>query len=158
MKRRYEETFQKYLLYRALADLRRSWRIVLPNLEQCGLLQIDYLDLREIAAEGGFWADVPILGNMTPANRQELLSTILDFFRLEFALHSENFLTPTRLKENEKHFREQLRPPWTLDRNEGLNEPYVIRLDPLHRTAKLYSKMHGPGQFSREVHQAHSQA
>ena len=41
----YEETFQGYLFFRALADLRRSWRIVLPNLEQCGLLSVDYRGL-----------------------------------------------------------------------------------------------------------------
>ena len=35
VQRKYEDTFQTFLLYRAIADLRRSWRIVLPNLEQC---------------------------------------------------------------------------------------------------------------------------
>ena len=52
VKRKYEEALQDYLLFRALADLRRSWRIVLPNLEQCALLDIDYLDLDEITARG----------------------------------------------------------------------------------------------------------
>ena len=60
IKRKYEEAFQDYLLFRALADLRRSWRIVLPNLEQCALLDIDYLDLDEIVAEDGFWSDLEI--------------------------------------------------------------------------------------------------
>ena len=46
--------------------------------------------------------------------------SILDFFRLEYALHSENYLTPSRLKENEKEFRETLKPPWTLDRTEDI--------------------------------------
>ena len=50
IRRRYEHCFQTYLVYRAVADLRRSWRIVLPNLEQCALLSIDYLDLDEVAA------------------------------------------------------------------------------------------------------------
>ena len=35
----------------------------------------------------------------------------LHFFRLEFALYSENYLTPSRLKENEKQFRERLKAP-----------------------------------------------
>ncbi|ETR66957.1 MAG: hypothetical protein OMM_12136 [Candidatus Magnetoglobus multicellularis str. Araruama] len=36
-----------YLLIRILYDLKRGWRYILPNLEQCGLLQITYhkLDL-----------------------------------------------------------------------------------------------------------------
>lgn len=70
--------------------------------------------------------------------------SFLDFFRLEYAIHSENYLTQSRIKENEKHFREKLRAPWTLDRNEELREPFVIRYEPLHRSAKLYSKSMGP--------------
>ena len=31
VRRSYEQCFQNYLLYRAISDLRRSWRIVLPN-------------------------------------------------------------------------------------------------------------------------------
>jgi len=143
VRRNYEETFQNYLLYRAIADLRRSWRIVLPNLEQCGLLAIDYRDLDENAREDRFWADLPLVRELPHPERSSLLSTILDFFRLEYALHSENFLTSSRLKENEKHFREQLRAPWTLDRDEDLREPCVIRHDPLHTSARFPSKSMG---------------
>jgi len=144
VRRNYEECFQKYLFYRATADLRRSWRIVLPNLEQCALLDIDYLDLEDVAKEDQFWADMPLANALNHADRRDFLSTILDFYRLEYALHSENFLTQSKIKENEKQFREMLRAPWTLDRNEELREPFFIRYQPLHRTAKLFSKSMGP--------------
>ena len=49
VRRAYEQCFQEYLVYRAVADLRRSWRIVLPNLEQCALLSVDYANLTEVA-------------------------------------------------------------------------------------------------------------
>lgn len=144
VRRGYDQTLQAYLFYRAVADLRRSWRIVLPNLEQCGLLVVDYVNLDEIVREDGFWVDTPIVRNLPHSERREFLSTILDFFRLEYALHSENFLTPARLKEYEKDFREQLKPPWTLDRDEELREPCVIRYDPLHKSARMPSKSMGP--------------
>ena len=144
VRRDYEQTFQAYLFYRAVSDLRRSWRIVLPNLEQCGLLVIDYLNLSEIVAEDNFWADMPLVSSLPHVDRREFLSTILDFFRLEYALHSENFLTAVRLKEFEKHFREQLKAPWTLDPKEDLREPCVIRFEPLHKSARLASKSMGP--------------
>jgi len=144
VRRDYEQALQTFLFYRAVADLRRSWRIVLPNLEQCGLLVIDYQHLNEIAAEDTFWSDVPIVRDLSSKDRAEFICTILDFFRLEYALYSENFLTPSRLKENEKNFRERLKAPWTLDRNEDLREPCVIRLDRLHRSARLPSKSMGP--------------
>lgn len=159
VRRNYDQTFQAFLFYRAVADLRRSWRIVLPNLEQCGLLVVDYLDLDEVIKQDTFWAGIPIAGELSRADRRDFISTILDFFRLEYALHSENFLTPTRLKENEKHFREQLRTPWSLDRDEDLREPCVIRLDPLHRSAKLYSKSMGSasalGKYIKHVANKH---
>ena len=144
VRRNYEQCFQDYLLYRAVADLRRSWRVVLPNLEQCALLSIEYADMDEIAATEDFWKDAPLLGELNPSDRKEFICTILDFFRLEYAIHSENYLTQSRIKENEKQFRERLRPPWTLDRNEELREPYYIRYEPLNRTAGLYSKSMGP--------------
>lgn len=143
VKQSFEECFQDYLLYRAIADLRRSWRIVLPNLEQCALLKIDYDGLDEIAGDSA-WNSVAIIGSLPVAERKEFITTILDFFRLEYALYSENYLSQNRIKENERRFREKLRAPWTLDRVEELREPFVIRHEPLLRTTKLYSKSMGP--------------
>ena len=73
----------------------------------------------------------------------------------EYAIFSENYLTPNRLKEFEKRFRELLKPPWTLDADEDLIAPSVIRLDPLHRRARLSNKSMGPasslGKFIKQV-------
>jgi superfamily II DNA or RNA helicase len=153
VRRTYEQCFQNYLVYRAIADLRRSWRIVLPNLEQCALLRVDYSDLDEVAAADSFWADVPVIGALPGVDRKDFLSTILDFYRLEYAIHSENYLTQSKIRENEKLFREQLRAPWTLDRNEELREPFYIRYEPLNRNARLSTKSMGPasslGKFIR---------
>jgi hypothetical protein len=154
VRRNYEQCFQDYLLYRIVADLRRSWRVVLPNLEQCALVTIEYADLDEIAAADEFWKGAPLLGDLNHSDRKEFICTILDFFRLEYAIHSENYLTQSRIKENEKQFREKLRAPWTLDSNEEIREPYYIRYERLNRTAGLYSKSMGPssslGKFVKQ--------
>lgn len=139
----YERCLQDYLLYRAIADLRRSWRIVLPNLEQCGLLTVTYADLDRRAADAA-WNGFPLIGDMNLEDRKAFISTILDFFRLEYAIHSENYLTQSKIKEYEKHFREMLRAPWTLDRNEELREPFFVRYDPLHKSVRFSSKSMGP--------------
>lgn len=144
IRRKYEQALQDYLLYRAVADLRRSWRVVLPNLEQCALLAVVYADMDEIAAADDYWWASPLLGPLTPVDRKELLCTILDFFRLEYAIHSENFLTQSRIRESERQFREMLKLPWTLDRNEELREPYFIRYDTLNKNARLFTKSMGP--------------
>ena len=155
VKRKYEEALQDYLFFRALADLRRSWRIVLPNLEQCALLAIDYLDLDDIVAEDGFWAELEIANRLDHPGRRVFLATVLDYFRLEYAIHSENYLIPNRLKEFEKRFREQLKAPWTLDADEELAAPSVIRLDVLHRRVRLSNKSMGPasslGKYVKHV-------
>ena len=144
VRRNYEQCFQNYLFYRVLADLKRSWRIILPNLEQCALLNIEYLQLNEVVADDTAWQDMPLLNELSHSDRHDFLRTILDFYRLEYAIHSENYLTQSKVKENEKQFREMLRPPWTLDRNENLREPFFIRYDPLPKSAKLFSKSMGP--------------
>ena len=154
IKRKYEQALQDFLFYRSVADLRRSWRVVLPNLEQCALLSIEYKDMDEIAGADAFWAVSPLLGVLSPLDRKELISTILDFFRLEYAIHSENFLTQSRIQEYERHFRESLKQPWTLDRNEKLREPYYIRYEPLNKNARLFTKSMGPasslGKFIKQ--------
>ena len=155
VKRKYEEALQDYLLFRALADLRRSWRVVLPNLEQCALLAIDYLDLDDIVAADGFWMEVEIANRLAHPARRAFVAAILDYFRLEYAIHSENYLVPPRLKAFEKRFREQLKAPWTLDADEELAAPSVMRLDPLHRSARLSNKSMGPasslGKYIKHV-------
>lgn len=144
VQRRFDDALQTYLLFRSLADLRRSWRIVLPNLEQCGLLNVKYKDLEELVSAHEFWADMPIVRELGHGDRLDFLTTILDFFRYEQAIYSENYLERDRLKEFEKQFRETLKAPWTLGRNERLQMPAVIRMDPLNRNSGLYSKSVGP--------------
>jgi superfamily II DNA/RNA helicase len=144
VKRQYEECLKTYLSHRAIADLRRSWRIVLPNLEQCALLSVDYLDIDEVASADGAWFNVPLVNELNTFERKEFLTNILDFFRLEYAIHSENYLTQSKLKEHEKQFREMLKAPWALDRNEELREPFHIRIETLNKSVRLSSKSIGP--------------
>ena len=55
-RRETERTLQEVLAYRVYRDLRRGWRISLPNLEQCGLLRVDYESLDEVCAAEDVWA------------------------------------------------------------------------------------------------------
>jgi hypothetical protein len=80
VRRDYELSLQAFLFYRAAADLRRSWRIVLPNLEQCALLRVEYQYIDEVAGHADHWSDVPVLRDLMPdergdSSRQFLIST-----------------------------------------------------------------------------------
>lgn len=132
----YIHTFEAYLVYQAIEDLRRSWKIVLPDLEQCGLLNVEYKYINELVEDDAFWLDTPIVNQMSIDDRKEFITAILDYFRHEYALCSNNYLTIAKLRENGQIFKEKLRSPWSLDSNEELRQPFVLRLDPLKRSAQ----------------------
>lgn len=132
----YENTFRDFLVHRALYDLRRSWRIILPNLEQCALLRVDYRDLDELAAHE--WPEVPEIAALSIEHRRELLHAALDSFRLGFALHSRNYLEESVMSEQESQIRERLKDPWTLDRDEKLMRPYKFALEGRARSRNQY--------------------
>ena len=86
-KKENEDAFKDYIMYRLLYDLRRSWRIVLPNLEQCALLNINYKFLKETCSQDNLWSDLDMLNQMNPDQRIDFIQQVLDFFRRAYALH-----------------------------------------------------------------------
>lgn len=138
----YEDTFRRFIVYLALFDLRRSWRIILPNLEQCALLKVDYRDLKELADQP--WKNISIMAQLTPEHRYELLHAIFETFRLNFALCSPTYLEEGILREQESQIKERLRAPWTLERDDYLNAPCAISLDPGTKKTAPYVKTIGP--------------
>ena len=144
VRKKYEESFKDFLVFRAFADIRRSWRITLPNLEQCALLSFGYQDLDKIASAHEFWADLPFLGQLTTSDRIDFLTAVLEHFRLEFALHSEIYLEPRKINEFEKKFREDLKEPWTLEHDEKLPRPTVMYVDRIDSKFDLPTKSIGP--------------
>ena len=69
-----EDILKKYLFYRALADLRRGWRVTVPNLEACALLKVGFRHLEENCAPTEKWKAVPWIGECsgakTPGDRR----------------------------------------------------------------------------------------
>ena len=153
VQRSYREALKKYLVYLALYDLRRGWRVVLPNLEQCALLKIDYADLDEIAAWKEGWDAVPLLCQLPVTARRQLLFQILDFFRLEYAIYSENYLTEERIRQNRKEIEEKLVPPWKFEDGDRV-DPYHLRYDTMAPRTRLYTSSLGLtsalGKFIRQ--------
>lgn len=143
VRRGYEQALQRYLVYRAIYDLRRGWRVVLPNLEQCALLRVGYRHLRETADADNFWADLPFLAQMTAQLRFEFLTDLLEFFRFEYSIHSEEYLALAKIQAAKIEFKEKLRAPWTLEENEDILEPAWLRYDTLARHTRLHTKSIG---------------
>lgn len=101
--------------YRLYLDLKRGWRVTMPNLEQVGLLRVDYQDLAAIAAEQALWsATLPALADCPPELRLELLRIMLDEMRRVLAVEVE-CLSEEGFDRLSRQVTQHLRVPWVLD-------------------------------------------
>lgn len=133
-----ENALKDYLMYRALYDLRRGWRVVLPNLEQCALLRINYRHLEENCGSKESWENVPLLHEMTVEERTGTVFQILDFFRKSYALYSEEYLTYKAINEKSKIIKEKLRLPWKFEDKERIADPYKLGYEKLKAGRRVY--------------------
>jgi superfamily II DNA/RNA helicase len=142
-KKENEDAFKDFIMYRLIHDLRRSWRVVLPNLEQCALLKIEYNHVDASAQENELWKNFDLLASMQPNERKQFLYQIFDFFRKSYAL-SFSMLEPTVINQNAKRIREKLRDPWTLEDSDKIEYPTFVRIEKLARTSlNLYTESGG---------------
>jgi len=116
------EALKDYLKYRIFQDLKRGWRYTLPNLEQVGLLEIDYKHLEKLSALDDRFVHLGFLRNASKAIRKEFLRNVLDYFRTNFALDHKFFKDIANIEEL---MRDRLHPDalWSLDYNEILDKP-----------------------------------
>lgn len=137
-KRENEETFKELIMYRLLHDLRKSWRVVLPNLEQCALLDIDYKYVDESVTDNSLWNGNTLLDKMTPEERKVFLFQVFIFFRKSYAL-SFSMLDASVINQNVKKIREKLKAPWTLDNFDNIDLPNHIMVEnPGRRNVNLF--------------------
>jgi hypothetical protein len=121
-----QRALREVLGYRLYRDLKRGWRITLPNLEQCGLLEIRYSSLDELCAHEAIWAELhPALAAAAPAARREVAVTLLDLMRRELAIRVD-YLDPVYQERVQQLSSQHLRAPWALEPEERLEE--AVRL------------------------------
>ena len=108
------------LEYLALDDLSRGWRITQPNLEQTGLLRIEYGGLSELAADDNRWNGLPALGAADPDDRERVLRAFLDHLRMQLAIDAEE-LTPDATRRLTRNASQSLRDPWRLEERDSYN-------------------------------------
>jgi len=107
-------------------DLQRGWRITSPNLEQCGLLDIDYVSLDALCANEPRWQKLhPALAAASPAERAGVCRVLCDFMRRELAIRVE-FLDPISLEGIRHQSNQLLTSPWAFDENALLEQSRVV--------------------------------
>ncbi|MGY2981305.1 DEAD/DEAH box helicase [Thermostichus sp. OS-CIW-30] len=80
------QTFSELTEYRLYEDLRRGWRVTHPNLEQVGLLKIEYRSLRELCQGSALAPLHPWFVQAEVEERERLLRAVLDQFRRKLAI------------------------------------------------------------------------
>ncbi|MGI5122302.1 protein kinase domain-containing protein [Marinactinospora thermotolerans] len=147
MERRATKAFRDVVGYRLYRDLERGWRITMPNLEQTGLLRIDYEDLDWLAARAERWQSAhAVLRDADPALREEVARTLLDFMRRSLAIDVQYFRDDF---DTLQRASELLSGPWVLGESDrptvGTAYPYGSRPG-MERSALFLSAR---GKFGR---------
>ena len=91
----------------------------MPNLEQTGLLVVQYRDLAEIAADDECWEGTYLLGSVGREHREELVRILLDEFRRVRAIDVD-ILTDDGFDKMKKLSRTHLAEPWSISEDERL--------------------------------------
>ncbi len=113
------DTFRDMLEYRVYEDLRRGWRVVQPNLEQCGLLRIEYQDLEELCKDNGRWRELEALSSLSASRRKEIVAALLDHMRRKMAINTQ-CLAETTQQQLLKRVQQHLNPQWAFDETEWI--------------------------------------
>ena len=120
-------TLTELLEYRALEDLARAWRVTQPNLEQCGMMRINYAGLEELCADDASWAETPVMADVSPEKRKEVLRAVLDHLRSVLAIDAGS-LTEEHTTALAKRGNQWLEEPWNFDKFERLRRSTVALL------------------------------
>lgn len=150
-----ERAFRDVLGYRLYRDLERGWRVTAPNLEQCGLLRIEYTSLDELCAAEDIWEKThPALAGAGPEVRARVGRVLLDFMRRELCVKVE-YLGREWQEGLRQRAGQRLVEPWTVDDNEELEHAAVLYPRPRRSGGQEYggnvflSARGGFGQFLR---------
>jgi hypothetical protein len=89
-----DEKYQRYLTYGILQELKESPHRNHQNLEDAGLLIVDYNGLDAFARDEAVWTTIPELARRDPAEREDYLRGFLHVMRKRLAIAQATSSTP----------------------------------------------------------------
>ena len=113
--------------YRAFEDLARAWRVAQPNLEQCGLMTVEYDGLSAIADDDSVWSAVPMMNFADRELRFQILKAILNHLRSVLVVRA-NCLEENHTRSLVNRLSNDFREPWGLDERDRLRRGAVALL------------------------------
>lgn len=139
-----ERALRNVLGYHLYRDLKRGWRVTAPNLEQTGLLEIEYLSIDELAGDTDQWARChPAVANADKETRTNILKAMLDWMRRELTI-KVSYLDQQEQERILQHSQQRLVPPWGFDENEQTKQ--------LTHASVLYPRSRKPGDYGGDTY------
>jgi len=123
------QTFEELTEYRLYEDLRRGWRVVQPNLEDVGLLWIEYDGLPQLVKREELFCNLPGLASCSPDERAQVLQAVLDYFRKQLAIEAPVF-HEERQRQLRHRSEQHLNEFWGLDPDNPGLRPATMMLRP----------------------------
>ena len=125
-----ESTLRQVLTYRVWFDQRRGWRYTNPNLEQLGLVEVDYRGIEELASDEELFTSAPdVLRYASAATRVAVYCELLDHLRKGMAVRCQVF-DPTVIEQISARSHSRLRAPWGFSVDERPHRARWLMLDP----------------------------
>ena len=107
-----ESALRQVLSYRVWFDQRRGWRYTNPNLEQLGLVDVEYLGIEDLASDEELFATGPdVLRIASQAARKAVYTEVFDHLRKWMAIRSQ-VLDPSVIEQMLQKSYSHLRAPW----------------------------------------------
>ncbi len=164
-RRQTDEVLREVIAYRIYRDQQRGWRLTSPNLEQTGLLRIEYDGLEECCADEEVFAQDlpswfageiseahPALTGAAPDDRRQVARVLLDYMRRELAIKVDA-LDETRQEQLKQRSSQRLVGTWSIDEYETLAYSSTLYPRPRsgedERSAVYLSPRGGFGLFLR---------
>lgn len=158
-----KKALRAVIAYRVFNDMRFGWRLTSPNLEQAGLLAIEYEYLRDLCADVTKWDGTPeYVWTATPEDRERACRELLNWMRRALAVNAGALETDDqdRMKRlSEQHLRLSKEPAprgglsWGIEGDERLHLFRVARLgsaiDPRGDRETALTAQSGIGHFLR---------
>lgn len=123
--------FVEYIDSLIFDDLLGNWTVIMPNLEDCALLKIDYKYLHdEIMGENDSERlyDIEELDGLSDADKETFLVQLFDYFRHRGAMYSKT-RTSGAVEDLTREAQAQFKSPWTIPEGSSIEASRYIFLN-----------------------------
>jgi Lhr-like helicase len=129
-----EKTLRDVLAYRVWFDQRRGWRYTNPNLEELGLLSVDYRGIDELVSDEALFSKAPdALKHARPEVRRRAYRELFDHLRRSMAIRSQ-VLEQNAIEQLVSRAHARLRTPWGFAQGEHTRRSRWLFVSPPARS------------------------